>query len=75
MDDIRSRSVTKVFCHLYEKGLIYRGVRVVNWDPQALTALSDEEVIYKEEHSKLFYLRYFVEGGRGQVHRCGHHPP
>ncbi len=62
MDDIRSRSVTKVFCHLYEKGLIYRGVRMVNWDPQALTALSDEEVIYKEEHSKLFYLRYFVEG-------------
>ncbi len=62
MDDIRSRSVIRVFCHLYEKGLIYRGVRMVNWDPQALTALSDEEVIYKEEQSKLFYLRYFVEG-------------
>lgn len=62
MDDIRSRSVIKVFNHLYEKGLIYRGVRMVNWDPKALTALSDEEVIYKEEHSKLYYLRYFVEG-------------
>ena len=62
MDEIRSKSVIRVFCHLYEKGLVYRGVRMVNWDPQALTALSDEEVIYKEEHSKLFYLRYFVEG-------------
>ena len=62
MDEIRSRSVIKVFCHLYEKGLIYRGVRMVNWDPQALTALSDEEVIYKEEQSHLFHLRYKVEG-------------
>ena len=62
MDDIRSKSVIRVFCHLYEKGLIYRGVRMVNWDPQALTALSDEEVIYKEEQSKLFYLRYYVDG-------------
>lgn len=62
MDDIRSRSVIRVFCDLYEKGLIYRGVRMVNWDPKALTALSDEEVIYKEEQSKLFHLRYKVEG-------------
>ncbi len=62
MDDIRSRSVIRVFCDLYNKGLIYRGVRMVNWDPQALTALSDEEVIYKEEQSKLFHLRYKVEG-------------
>ncbi len=60
MDETRSKSVIKVFCDLYEKGLIYRGVRMVNWDPKALTALSDEEVIYKEEHSKLFYLKYYV---------------
>ena len=60
MDDERSESVLKVFCNLYEKGLIYRGVRMVNWDPQAQTALSDEEVVYKEEHSKLFYLKYMV---------------
>jgi len=58
MDEIRSESVIKVFVDLFEKGLIYRGVRMVNWDPKALTALSDEEVIYKEEHSKLYYLRY-----------------
>ena len=62
MDEDRSKSVIKVFCDLYNKGLIYRGVRMVNWDPKALTALSDEEVIYKEEHSKLYYLRYYVEG-------------
>ena len=62
MDEARSESVIKVFCDLYNKGLIYRGVRMVNWDPKALTALSDEEVIYKEEHSKLYYLRYKVEG-------------
>ena len=62
MDELRSESVIKVFVDLYNKGLIYRGVRMVNWDPKALTALSDEEVIYKEEHSKLFYLRYKVEG-------------
>lgn len=61
MDETRSKSVIKVFCDLYRKGLIYRGVRMVNWDPKAQTALSDEEVIYKEEHSKLYYLRYFVE--------------
>ena len=62
MDEKRSESVIKVFCDLYNKGLIYRGVRMVNWDPKALTALSDEEVIYKEENSKLYYLRYKVEG-------------
>lgn len=62
MDDVRSRSVIRVFCDLYKKGYIYRGVRMVNWDPAALTALSDEEVIYKDEHSKLFYLKYYVEG-------------
>ena len=60
MDEARSKSVIKVFVDLYNKGLIYRGVRMVNWDPKALTALSDEEVIYKEEHSKLYYLRYCV---------------
>ncbi|WP_321332745.1 valine--tRNA ligase [uncultured Bacteroides sp.] len=65
MDKERSESVLKVFVDLYKKGLIYRGVRMVNWDPQALTALSDEEVIYKEEHSKLFYLRYKIEGEDG----------
>ena len=60
MDEKRSESVLKVFVDLYNKGLIYRGVRMVNWDPKALTALSDEEVIYKEEHSKLYYLKYYV---------------
>ena len=60
MDEKRSKGVIKVFCDLYNKGLIYRGVRMVNWDPKAQTALSDEEVIYKEEHSKLYYLRYMV---------------
>lgn len=62
MDETRSESVIKVFNKLYDKGYIYRGVRMVNWDPLALTALSDEEVIYKEEQSHLFHLRYFVEG-------------
>ncbi len=62
MDETRSASVIRVFNKLYEKGYIYRGVRMVNWDPQALTALSDEEVIYKEEHSHLYHLRYYVEG-------------
>ena len=62
MDEERSKSVISVFVDLYKKGLIYRGVRMVNWDPKALTALSDEEVIYKDEHSKLYYLRYYVEG-------------
>jgi len=65
MDDVRSESVIKVFVDLYEKGLIYRGVRMVNWDPQAQTALSDEEVIYKEHPGKLYYLRYRIVGEDG----------
>ena len=65
MDEKRSESVIKVFVDLYKKGLIHRGVRMVNWDPKALTALSDEEVIYKEEHSKLYYLRYKIVGEEG----------
>lgn len=60
MDDTRSRAVIHVFCDLYRKGLIYRGARMVNWDPKAQTALSDEEVIYKDVHSKLYYLKYRV---------------
>ena len=63
MDEERSKSVIKVFVDLYRKGLIYRGVRMVNWDPKAQTALSDEEVIYKEEHSKLYYLKYRLAEG------------
>ena len=62
MDEALSESVIKVFVDLFNKGMIYRGVRMVNWDPQALTAVSDEEVIYKEVASKLYYLRYQVEG-------------
>ncbi|MDP4271290.1 MAG: valine--tRNA ligase [Bacteroidota bacterium] len=65
MDDPRSGSVLKVFVDLFNKGLIYRGVRMVNWDPKALTALSDEEVIYKEQQGKLYYLRYKVAGEDG----------
>ena len=61
MDDLRSKSVIKVFCDLYDKGLIYRGLRMVNWDPERQTALSDEEVIYHDEHSKLFYMKYYVD--------------
>ena len=60
MDDIRSQSVLKVFVDLYRKGLIYRGLRMVNWDPKAQTVLSTEEVIYRQEKSKLYYLRYYV---------------
>ncbi len=60
MDATRSESVIKVFVDLYRKGLIYRGVRMVNWDPKALTALSDEEVVYKEEHTKLYYMKYYL---------------
>lgn len=69
MDKERSESVLKVFVDLYNKGLIYRGVRMVNWDPKALTALSDEEVVYKEEHSKLYYLKYYVaeDDGTGET--------
>ena len=63
MDDIRYESVIRVFVDLYNKGLIYRGVRMVNWDPKALTAVSDEEVIYKESHGKLYYLRYYLSDG------------
>ena len=66
MDEVRYESVIRVFCDLYDKGLIYRGVRMVNWDPQALTAVSDEEVIYKESHGKLYYLRYMIEGEAGK---------
>ena len=62
MDEERSQSVIDVFVELYRQGLIYRGVRVVNWDPKARTALSDEEVIYQEQQGKLYYLRYYVEG-------------
>ena len=62
MDEKRSASVIKVFVDLYRKGYIYRGLRMVNWDPKALTALSDEEVVYKEEHGHLFYLKYYVVG-------------
>ena len=62
MDKVRSESVIKVFVDLYRKGYIYRGLRMVNWDPKALTALSDEEVVYKEEHGHLYYLKYYVAG-------------
>jgi len=68
MDEVRSKSVIKVFCDLYRKGLIYRGVRMVNWDPKAQTALSDEEVIYKEEHSKLYYLRYYIAPDDAEIY-------
>ena len=82
MDDVRYESVIRVFVDLYNKGLIYRGVRMVNWDPQALTAVSDEEVVYKESHGKLFYLRYYivdseecgVDSAREQVLPTTHYP-
>jgi len=67
LDDVRSEAVFETFVKLYEKGLIYRGVRMVNWDPEALTAVSDEEVVYKELHSKLYYLLYKIEGEDGHV--------
>ena len=62
MDEKRSKSVIKVFVDLYNKGLIYRGLRMVNWDPKAQTALSNEEVVYKDEQSKLYHLKYYVDG-------------
>ena len=62
MNDNYYKSVINVFCDLHQKGLIYRGERMINWDPQAKTALSDEEVFYKEVNSKLYYLRYKIEG-------------
>ena len=65
MDEERSKSVIHVFVNLYRKGLIYRGVRMVNWDPKAKTALSDEEVVYKEEHTKLYYMKYYVSEDDG----------
>lgn len=63
MDPLRSESVTKVFCDLYEKGLIYRGLRMVNWDPVNRTAISDDEVYFEQEQSKLYYLRYYLAPG------------
>ena len=66
MDDDMSESVLQVFVDLYNKGLIYRGARMVNWDPKALTAVSDEEVIYKEVQSKLYYLNYPIEGAENE---------
>ena len=66
MDEERSKSVIKVFVDLFNKGKIYRGVRMVHWDPAAQTALSDEEVIYRESQGKLYYLRYQVEGEEGR---------
>lgn len=67
MDEKRSESVIKTFVDLYNKGLIYRGVRMVNWDPSAKTAVSDEEVIHKEEHGKLYYVRYKTDGEDGYI--------
>ena len=67
MDDDMSESVIRVFVDLYNKGLIYRGIRMVNWDPQARTAVSDEEVIYREVKSKLYYVKYRIEGEDGFV--------
>lgn len=65
MDQERYRSVMRVFVDLYRKGLIYKGVRMVHWDPKARTALSDAEVVYRDEHSKLYYLRYHIVGEEG----------
>ena len=67
MDETRSKAVIKVFCDLYDKGLIYRGLRMVNWDPERQTALSDEEVIYHDEHSKLYYMKYYVDEPAGST--------
>ncbi|HLN21189.1 MAG TPA: valine--tRNA ligase [Bacteroidales bacterium] len=67
MDDKRYESVIRVFVDLYNKGMIYRGVRMVNWDPQAKTAVSDEEVIYTQEKSKLYYVKYRISGEEGYI--------
>lgn len=67
LDEVRSEQVIDVFIDLYEKGMIYRGLRMVNWDPVALTAVSDEEVIHKEENSRLYYMTYQIEGSDGEV--------
>ena len=67
MDELRYSSVIKVFVNLYNKGLIYRGVRMVNWDPEAMTAVSDEEVVYTEEESKLYYVKYKIEGSNDHI--------
>ena len=67
MDPERSKAVTKVFCDLYDKGLIYRGLRMVNWDPQNLTAISDDEVFFEQEQSKLYYLRYYLADDENQA--------
>jgi valyl-tRNA synthetase len=67
MDDLRYESVIRVFVDLYHKGLIYRGVRMVNWDPEAMTAVSDEEVVYTDEESKLYYVNYPLEGEDGHI--------
>ena len=72
MDEKRSEGVIKVFCDLYNKGLIYRGVRMVNWDPSAETALSDEEVVYKDEHSKLYNLKYYIAPEDQSKVECKH---
>ena len=71
MDDPRSKSVIKVFCDLYDKGLIYRGLRMVHWDPKNQTALSDDEVYYEEEKSKLYYLRYYLADDDGRSGETG----
>ena len=73
MDEQRSEAVTKVFCDLYDKGLIYRGLRMVNWDPVNRTAISDDEVIYQQEDSKLYYLKYYVANDdmSGETHAEG----
>ncbi len=64
MDETRSKAVIDVFCNLYRKGLIYRGVRMINWDPKAKTAISDEEIIHEEVQSKLYYVRYYIQGDK-----------
>ena len=71
MDEPRSKSVIKVFCDLYDKGLIYRGLRMVHWDPKNQTALSDDEVYYEDEKSKLYYLRYYLADDDGRSGETG----